>query len=363
MPKMKVYLVVVVLAYLASALPCLAAHWAWVEQEVAPIPWANDYDLATFMVFDQSDDKLTLITFDFQTTIVQVWKFTAPEWIMVWEGIPDIGDISPWYYFSYLANIYFDENLNSIVLWGFCMGYQFEMGYHALFKYIPGQGFTRITSHIAIDSIYVASYPHFSITFDVKRRRAVFVGGFTKWMDGQYQFITVEYDGSTLYYIPNNPDPPEAVAAFADGSCGYDPSIERVVFYGRQDTSWPLETWEYDGQRWKLIATNEGPRLNYPPIGMIYVADHSGLLALPNDWGAIESWVYRLRKWHKSTVNGQFEGRVHGLLAYDKNRRVAVFYGGLDEFVKFSNRMWELRCTKHCKPVSKPRIPEEGCDE
>jgi len=348
------YLTILLLPWTAAV--GYGAHWAWVEQEVAPVPW--DYTaFPMFMAYDKSDQKLTLVINDESLRTVQVWKFSPPQWIKVWEGIPEIGEISSQYYFRYVPNIYFDDNLNSLVIWGYCPGYRFETGCHALFKYLPGEGFIRITDCMPIPYVYDESYPNFSMTFDTKRRRAVFVGGFRMYLDGALRYVTVEYDGSSLFYVPNKAEPPDDVL-FASGTSGYDPDSNRVVFFGRRSHEYPLETWEYDGQMWTLVPTATGPPApssSSPVIGMVYVPELGGLLAKANDWGAPNgTWIYAGGHWRALSVHGEFENRVLGLMCFEGTKQAPVFYGGLDVDADFVNDMLELHCTNHCKPVSKP---------
>jgi hypothetical protein len=351
MPKMKNYIILAILMCLSIGPKALSSGWAWVEREVAPVPW--DYTAyPMFMIYDKSDQKLTLLINYESSHTVQVWKFSPPNWIKEWEGTPDIGDISRWYYFRYMPNMYFDDNLNSIVIWGYCPGYQFETGCHALFKYVPGEGFIRITDCIPITTVYDETYPNFSIAFDTQRRRAVFVGGFVMYLDGAPRFVTIEYDGTKLYYIRNNPEPPENIL-FAVGTSGYDPCTNRVVFYGQRRMGYPFETWEYNGQTWTQVPVAEGPPMDgYPVIGMTYVPELGGLLALPNDVGPIDSWVYRKKQWGKISVITDFKSLL-GLLTIDYYHNVLVFYGG-DDTHGFINQMREFRCAAHCKPLSRP---------
>jgi hypothetical protein len=341
---------------LAFPIPGHTAHWAWVERMVAPVPW--DYTaFPMFMAYDKSDQKLTLVINDESSHTVRVWKFSPPQWIKVWEGTPDVGDISSQYYFRYVPNMYFDDNLNSLVIWGYCPGYKFETGCHALFKYRPGEGFVRITECMPLSTVYSETYPNFSITFDAQRRRAVFVGGFVMYLDGSSRFVTIEYDGSILYYIRNNPEPPEDIL-FAVGTSGYDPCSNRVVFYGKRRTGYPLETWEYDGQTWTLVPTASGPpatSASPPVIGMLYIPELGGLLAKPNDWGVSNvSWIYSGGHWRALQIEDEFANRVMGLMCYDRTEQAPVFYGGLDVHGDFINEMLKLQCMKHCKPLTKP---------
>ena len=342
------YLTILLLPWTAAV--GYGAHWAWVEQEVAPVPW--DYTaFPMFMAYDKSDQKLTLVINDEDSGIVQVWKFTAPEWIKMWEGIPNLGEVSSSYAFRTVYTLYYDENLGALVLWGHCPGYQFETHCEALFKFVPGEGFEKTTTCISAH-ISEMSYPVMSSTFDTFRKRAVFTGPITSYVTGQQRTVTVEFDGSSIYYIPNSDDP-WWDPYFAIGTTGFDPISNRVVFYGRCLDTEPLETWEYDGQIWTLVPTAQNPPTYHPIIGMSFEPDLRGLLALSNDLGLIDSWIYRNRQWEKLTIDGQFEGTLNALLAFDSAHGTPVFYGGNNEN-GFVNRMWALQCAAHCKPVSKP---------
>jgi len=348
MPRMKNCLIVSWLIFIVFPFQLMASNWAWVEKPVKPVQWDISY-WPWFMTFDKNIGKLTLFMNDLDTGAVQVWTFSGDTWTKAWEGIPDMGDLSRRYYFRYIFNIYFDDNVNRIVIWAGCPGYQFETWCDALFKYEPGVGFIRITNCIEVDD-YSTSFPPLTMTFDTARHRAVYVGAFRKFFAdiGMSRFVTIEYDGSNIYYIPNPGTPPYDEIYFENGTSGYDPVSGHVVFYGMQDSGCPLQTWEYDGNTWTQLATAISPQILDPIIGMIHVPGLGGLLAVPNEFGPINSWLYRGHQWVQLQVDAQFDSNIFAVMALDLTRNAIIFYD------VYANHMWELHCVGHCRPVIKP---------
>ena len=351
MTKKRLHSILLALLCMGMSVQGFSAHWAWVEQEVAPVPWDHTA-FPMFMAYDKSDQKLTLVINDLDDGTVQVWKFIGSMWTKISDGVPDLGSLSDSYHFRSVENLYYDENLDSLAIWGYCAGYQFETGCHALFNYCPGQGFTLLASCISV-SADAWTYPALSAIFDTKRMRAVFVGSFRGRIDDKVYNVTIEFDGHDIIYVPNISETPGFIQ-FGIGTAGYDANSGKIVFYGRRYPEMPIETWEYNGLTWTLVPTDSSPPMWYPIIGMIYVPDLGGLLAMPNDAGPIDTWVYRDKQWKGLPISGISEGRVKGLMCLDPTRQLPVFYGGIDEHGDFVNQMWKLQCAAHCKPVSKP---------
>ena len=346
MPKMKLFLVLMLLAWMFLSHEALSNDCTWVGRPVlSEIPEFTDEWLRMFGTYDKSDGSIALFIYWWNGHYVEAWKFKDSRWTKEWEGSMDIGD--PFCHYVEIQNIYYDDNIGSIVLWAYGTTMAPESGCNSLLRYIPGGGFEKLID-IAVDSWAPVSY----VAFDINRKRAVFAGSFMKIIDEEGRFVTVEYDGSNLYYVPNSID---NSVTFEDGKVGYDPNTQKVVFQGRRIISWPLETWEYDGQSWTLADTGIGPNEKDWLPGMIFVPELGGLLALEDKGDLMNYWIYRSSHWSKLEIAGQLQSYYDASLAMDSEMHLPVLFGGWDIHGYFSNKVWELQCTiGHNRPVSPP---------
>jgi len=322
----------------------LSSGCNWVEIPVAPIDWDATGQNPAFMTFDKSDGILTLLSFKYYETIT-IWKLIDGAWINVWNG--DL-DLPPNLYFGDVGNFYYDEILGSPMLLVDYSGPVIETCWQFLWRYVPGSGFVNPTN-----LPLCAERESFSVDYDNLRKREVFVGEFGYGM-GVYP-LSIEYDGIYYYIVPNtSSDVTDLI--FEMGRSGYDPNTGHVVFFGQRYEEQPAETWEYNGKVWTLIQTiNSPPMRNEAPIyGMFYVPALGGLLAIPNATNSMDTWIYRNHQWYILADSGKPDHNYFGLMAYDPIRHVPIYYDpGLIAY-GHSNKLWELKCPSHIRPVAKP---------
>jgi hypothetical protein len=350
MPKLRSYIVLGLLTCLLLPAEAAAINCAWVESPVESEAWDFvDQSMEWFMAYDKREGRMTAIISDISYNHIEVYKFIDSSWIKDWEGSITPGD--PKCHDYVLRNIYFDENLGWLVLWASGTSPDPYSECAALFKYIPGNGLEKIAD-VGVEHCQHSWVP---VAYDTNRKRAVYTGVFLGEVDGVWRNVTVEFDGNNLFFVPNiSADPDDSILAFDIGWSGYDPISERVVVYGQRLDKYSFETWEYDGQTWTLVAEEGGPPSSLSLMGMVYVPELGGLLALYPASTLTASWLYRSRQWSELEVQGQLESYYLGMLAIDSEMRLPVFYGGWDSHGDFSNKMWELRCGGHCRPVSRP---------
>lgn len=90
------------------------------------------------------------------------------------------------------------------------------------------------------------------LIYDAARKRLVLIGGIAAQ---QRYGDTRVFDGRSWVAVHDNP-----ALALSEPAVAYDSRRKRIVFFGgmKADRTSPGETWEFDGDNWKLVSTS-GP--------------------------------------------------------------------------------------------------------
>jgi hypothetical protein len=356
MPKMKVYLVVVIWLCLGLGAPAEAECWRWVAKTIPEPQWqsANEEYL---MAYAENIGELVLFTYDktdARAREVNLWIYRGTSWELLWKGGPEM---DPGWYFGPAWGLVYDQNLKALVLFANIFYQLPSMNCEAAFKFVPNLGWERI-----LDCFYLTGSAEeawrWTATYDTRRKRAIIIGA---GQDTGYPDIgvpiTVEFDGWTLSTIYN---PPEYTLHY--GSAGYDPGTGKTVFFGLGrvfEEGDVLETFEYDGTTWRLVETSQRPYTEEGPVaGLVYVPAAGGLIAVPSySREYLQTWLYIDSDWRQIPLEVKMPDRMDGILGYDEGRGKAIYWGGdvkTGKGVTKSHDTLEFASFSHCRQVNKP---------
>jgi hypothetical protein len=177
------------------------------------------------------------------------------------------------------------------------------------------------------------------MVYDVRRRRVVMFGGVAGTaMLGD----TWEWDGERWALVATEGPPGRALYGLA-----YDTARERVVLFGGTSVLAPDapsfgDTWEWDGAHWARVEVT-GPSardhvaMGYDPVRRAVVLHGGGLGPVDPS----ETWTYDGRSWTKLSATGP--RRRYAKLVFDARAGVMLLYGGFDTAP--SNELWRLAGT------------------
>lgn len=176
-----------------------------------------------------------------------------------------------------------------------------------------------------------------AMAYDPLRGRAVLFGGYSNTVDGRIRLgDTWEWDGERWQMLATAGPAPRNGAAIA-----FDEARGRVVLSGGPPAFVNPETWEWDGQSWRQ-SPEPSPPGRFNPV-MVY---HAGLKALLRFGGwtgsarAADTWIRRDGVWRE--VRGRSPSpRNHAGMAYDSFRSRTVLFGGHDGDFVFGDT-WEF---------------------
>ena len=325
-----------------------AQCWKWIK-----IPVQNPPPDVYKLSYDKNACKIAWVgDYESNPTKVALYYFNGKDWDAAWRGTPDVGN--PYWVYRQSAGSFFDDKLNTLVLFGIVQSnYPFAIG-TAAFKYIPGKGFVAISdlAPFGIPPDQENLLLGYAISYDSIKQRAILA---CVWFNSWDQ-ETVEFDGSTFFYIHNSH------YTCPVGWAGYDSNIGNTILYGvpaydGNPPNYETDTLEYDGSRWtemnQPICENPSNCLN--ESDMAFVPEMNGLITITATASATPqggTWLYKNHKWEKLQVENQIVTQLESSMAYDPNTDSVV----LNTYI-FSTpniETWVLRKAGHCRPVSRP---------
>ncbi len=175
-----------------------------------------------------------------------------------------------------------------------------------------------------------------TICYDPERREVVlFAGEHTDSQAGKYN-DTWAWDGEEWRMRDGEPR--------GRGSHGmaYDPSRRRTVLFGGGVRFGLWETWEHDGDRWRLHPVNTGPELR-SGHGMLYHESIGQTFLFGGRRSAYlnDTWLWDGEIWTQLTPQSAPSPRYHPAMAYDSDRDVVVLFGGESNNTYFGDT-WEF---------------------
>ena len=178
--------------------------------------------------------------------------------------------------------------------------------------------------------------------FDAARRELVLFGGIRPrepqddmwgWKDGTWRRIADSSVGPRDHHVMSYDSHRERVVLF--GGTGARPE-------GAERRLSPVDTWEWDGKRWTQVATM-GPS-SRGRSAMVYDEKRREMVLFGGGGNEIlgDTWLWNGKKWREATVAGP-PARYAQAMAYDAHRRVVVLYGGSSAYgpARYLTDMWE----------------------
>lgn len=220
----------------------------------------------------------------------------------------------------------FDESRGVVVLFG---GIEFvpsgpNVGHGDTWEY-DGISWTQVTT------TGPAPRDRPSLVYDSLNQRVLMFGGAT-YQTSQYNVFNDlwEWDGATWSQIITPTSPPPLLGA----SFVYDSNRNVAVVTGGSGTSGiNLQTWEFDGTDWMLVATGApAPRRDaaeayFPEISRVVVTHGFGINRLTNVFQ--DTWGWNGLAWEDVTPGIPRPTRREGAdMVYDSTRHRLVFFGG-----------------------------------
>lgn len=103
-----------------------------------------------------------------------------------------------------------------------------------------------------------------------------------------------------------------------------------------------MDTWEWDGKRWTQVATM-GPS-SRGRSAMVYDEKRREMVLFGGGGSEIlgDTWLWNGKEWREASVAGP-PGRYAQAMAYDAHRGVVVLYGGSSAYrpARYLTDMWE----------------------
>ena len=196
--------------------------------------------------------------------------------------------------------------------------------------------------------------------FDANRGELVFLGGIrprdprgdmSVWKDGRWRQVADTPVGLRDHHV-----------------MAYDSVRQRVVLFGGDGARpegngrrlSPVDTWEWDGERWAQVATTGPGRRGRS--AMVYDEKRREMVLFGGGGDAIlsDTWTWNGTRWRQAAVAGPPARYAHAM-AYDSRRGVVVLYGGSSAFkpAQYLTDMWEWngeRWTAIAQPPVNPGI-------
>jgi len=334
------------LAFLIAALtPAVHAQecYDWLNRNDILGPDPSQY-YPVSLAFDKNVNKMVMLTLSsvVDSDFFALWYLDGDHWEKAWEG-----DVQTWSFAIPPCLLYYDRTIHALV-WICCYYDPFYGGGLLAFKYDFLDGFISLGEGIGSLCIYSYAYPAATFAYDTLRKKVVILGtdncyGKRKTIGG----ILVEFDGQNF-----NAKELEGDLGGFFGVAGYNPDTRNVVFYGLAgENDSQASTWEYDGSTWVQIQTEAQPSISNSLIGMAYLPQYQGLLAVETSNDSFNTWLYD-STWHELEPANPPSLSYNPVMALNPaTNRIA-----LDGWVyspTYQNIMWEFR-TYHCRPVSRP---------
>jgi hypothetical protein len=333
------------LMLLAICLQALGNCWQWttngIPAEMGYGPDRQQY----FMAFDEQQGRPAILLSASQSNYeLELWHYDGRVWNKTWSGIVN----APRGYFAGPGGLYFDPNQNALIMIAFII-YDFEIASNMAFKFVEGQGWIYIdeTDDTCISRNVLPIY-------DSKRGRAVLVLSYC--LQGDF---FLEFDGFKFHYIEID----RKEYNFEGGVAGFNAETGRVVCLCDNRGHDGYGTYEYDGNTWSLVAFPNGfPSVGAIISGLTFMPNLSGMLLLsavmsdpqnPWEWEQ-QMWIYSNLDWMRLPFEGQPSVLSDAPMCLDPLRNRVVLFGGILEDLSYSKLTWELRNTRHCRPLGKP---------
>jgi hypothetical protein len=176
-----------------------------------------------------------------------------------------------------------------------------------------------------------------TLAYDPLRSEVVlFAGEHTDSQSGKYN-DTWTWDGQEWRMRDGEPR--------GRGSHGmaYDPLRQRTVLFGGGVRFGEWETWEHDGDRWRLLPVTTGPELRsghrmlyHESIGQTFLFGGRISNTYLND-----NWLWNGQVWTQLLPQSSPSPRYHPAMAYDSDRDVVVLFGGENSSTYFGDT-WEF---------------------
>jgi hypothetical protein len=183
--------------------------------------------------------------------------------------------------------------------------------------------------------------------YDSRRKRFVFFGGHVGGRS--FPVDTWEFDGERWNRVATSGPP-----AVLGGAMAYDSQRQVTVLFGGLDSAGHKlnDTWEWDGARWAHVSS-AGPSPRFG-AGMAYDTKRGETVL----FGGVDSanqklddtWRWDGRTWHRAQNDAAPAARSEGYLAYDEARGVIVMFGGEGaQVVPTLGDTWEWNGTRWTK--------------
>ncbi len=198
---------------------------------------------------------------------------------------------------------------------------------------IPSVGFTNETwrwssarqSWTLVNGAAPKARSNCATVYDVARHNVLMFGGRSTLTFGDlWSLKSGSDDWTNEILLPN-------------GQNGYAIAFDSIrgvtVFIGKDESSQPAKTWEWDGMNWKDVFTG-GPT----PTGAMAFDSHRGVCVIHAAFG--QTWEWDGRIWQLRTTSGPPLRELH-TMAFDSNRKVTVLFGGTNNNVNGMNDLWE----------------------
>ncbi|HSS18876.1 MAG TPA: hypothetical protein VLL54_02270 [Pyrinomonadaceae bacterium] len=155
-------------------------------------------------------------------------------------------------------------------------------------------------------------------------------------------------------------------------SMAYDSKRGRVILFGGADASRVRgDTWAWDGRRWRQLSdAGPGPRTF---AAMVYDSTRDRIVlfggnrvlfgkTVADNVFLADTWEWNGSKWIEINVNGP-PARAEAAIAFDKNRRRVVLFGGYNRIGETINRLgdtWEWDGAKWMEVNTSGPSPRNG---
>ena len=196
--------------------------------------------------------------------------------------------------------------------------------------------------------------------FDAARRELVIFGGVRPrepqddmwaWKDGAWRRIADSTVGLRDHHVMSYDSQRERVVLF--GGTGSRPE-------GAERRLSPVDTWEWDGKQWTQVATT-GPS-SRGRSAMVFDEKRREMVLFGGGGSDIlgDTWRWNGKQWREVTAAGPPARYAHAM-AYDSQRGVVVLYGGSSAYkpARYLTDMWEWngeKWTEIAMPALNPGI-------
>jgi hypothetical protein len=190
-----------------------------------------------------------------------------------------------------------------------------------------------------------------AMAYDQVRKRIVLFGGYSRTAEGRVRLgDTWEWDGERWSLAATDGPAPRNGAGLA-----FDASRARIVLSGGPPAFVDASTWEWDGRAWR-VQSGPDPPARFNPV-MIHHDAVKGIVRFGGWSGrvrAAETWIRSNGEWREASASGP-SARNHASMSYDSSRGRTVLFGGHDGELVFGDT-WEFDGSAwHLMAASAPR--------